>query len=343
MSVALNCWYVVATSSELSADKPHASEIAGIPIVLYRTSTKTIAAMSDRCSHRAAPLSLGRIEGDNLRCMYHGICFSAQGACIEVPGQTAIPKAFSQKFYVTVERHGWIWLWYGPQDADEEKLPCVDELDPASWHVRHGDVIYEADQELINDNLCDLSHLAYVHSATLGAVGSDQWAEDRPTIMPIERGVRIDRRLKNAAAPPYLTGRVDASICYDYVLPGVFLLKSVFHTAGRNDVPGGSNQGTKPPLHKAASIQAVTPLSPGRSRYFFSVSVSNEEPEERVDILFQITVAAFMEDKAMIEAQQAMINRTPNAKLAATSADEAAVRFRRLVATNGQHQELETG
>jgi vanillate O-demethylase monooxygenase subunit len=50
-----------------------------------------VVALDDRCCHRAAPLSMGRVEGDDIRCMYHGMKFSADGKCIQIPGQEVIP------------------------------------------------------------------------------------------------------------------------------------------------------------------------------------------------------------------------------------------------------------
>src|SRR5436189_4452789 len=41
---------------------------------------------SDRCVHRLAPLSLGRCEGDRLRCMYHGMLYAPDGVVVEIPG-----------------------------------------------------------------------------------------------------------------------------------------------------------------------------------------------------------------------------------------------------------------
>ena len=85
-----NRWYVACLSEELT-DRPLGRKILGEPVVLYRKADGTAAALEDRCCHRQAALSLGEIEGDNLRCGYHGLLFDGTGACIEVPSQKAIP------------------------------------------------------------------------------------------------------------------------------------------------------------------------------------------------------------------------------------------------------------
>jgi len=41
-----------------------------------------VVALEARCCHRLAPLSCGRIEGNDLRCMYHGLKFAPSGKCV---------------------------------------------------------------------------------------------------------------------------------------------------------------------------------------------------------------------------------------------------------------------
>ena len=54
---------------------------------MYRKPGGESVAMEDQCPHRQAALSLGRKEGDSLRCMYHGLKFGPNRKCTEIPGQ----------------------------------------------------------------------------------------------------------------------------------------------------------------------------------------------------------------------------------------------------------------
>ena len=74
-----NAWYVAAWTHEIERGRIHARTIIDQPLVLYRTTDNGIVALEDRCPHRFAPLSLGRLEGDALRCMYHGLKFAPDG------------------------------------------------------------------------------------------------------------------------------------------------------------------------------------------------------------------------------------------------------------------------
>src|SRR5699024_7197958 len=87
----LNQWYVAALSSELK-DKPIGRTLLEKPIVLFRMGDGTVAALEDRCCHRALPLSNGMVESCGLRCGYHGLLFNQEGKCIENPGQEKIPS-----------------------------------------------------------------------------------------------------------------------------------------------------------------------------------------------------------------------------------------------------------
>jgi phenylpropionate dioxygenase-like ring-hydroxylating dioxygenase large terminal subunit len=73
-----NAWYVAAWTHEIEPGRIHARTIIDQPLVLYRTADGGVVALEDRCPHRFAPLSLGRLEGDALRCMYHGLKFRRQ-------------------------------------------------------------------------------------------------------------------------------------------------------------------------------------------------------------------------------------------------------------------------
>src|ERR1700692_3502336 len=103
-----NCWYVAAWDYELGRAAPMSRLILNEQIVLYRTAAGLPVAMEDRCCHRFAPLSRGRVEGDAIRCLYHGLKYDSDGACIEIPGQTAIPRGARVRTYPVREKDSWL-------------------------------------------------------------------------------------------------------------------------------------------------------------------------------------------------------------------------------------------
>jgi len=195
---AQNCWYVAGWLTEFGEDQPHARTIASERVVLFRTS-HGLVALEDRCVHRLAPLSLGRCEGDTLRCMYHGLRFSADGACVEIPGQERIPDTARVKSYPVVERHSWAWIWIGEAAANEALIPEAVGLDHPDWALKSGGHLdYAASYTLINDNLLDFSHLSFVHSNSFGA--GPEWAASRPVVTALDRGVRVSRWMPRSAS-----------------------------------------------------------------------------------------------------------------------------------------------
>ena len=115
-----NAWYVAAWTHEIEPSKTFAITILDEPVVIWRSEGGLLAALEDRCVHRMAPLSLGRCEGERLRCMYHGLLFSAEGRVVEIPGQEQIHPNARVRSYPVIERHSWVWVWMG--DAGQAKL-----------------------------------------------------------------------------------------------------------------------------------------------------------------------------------------------------------------------------
>lgn len=331
-----NCWYVAGFREDVQADAVVARKVIGERLVLYRRDDGSLVALQDRCPHRHAPLSAGRKEGDALRCMYHGLKFGADGRCIEVPGQALIPAKACVRSFPVREAGCWIWVWMGDGDkADPALIPGgLIAGDSAEWILGRGQLAYEANYELVNDNLLDLSHISYVHRNTIGR-GSLQWGETRPETREIPRGIRVERWLPDDTAPGHCApppgALFDRWTWYDYLAPGVFLLQSEYHAPGTAAASGMQRPGAHP-RYVNMTQQAVTPVDARRTIYYFTAGHRVEDGYEgRMPRQMAAVVQAFEEDRAVIEAQQAVIDELPPAPMVLTSADAALSRFRRLM------------
>jgi phenylpropionate dioxygenase-like ring-hydroxylating dioxygenase large terminal subunit len=128
-----NSWYVAAWDREVSRT-PLARMLLGEPVLLYRRQDGTPVALEDRCCHRHLPLSKGRLEGDDVRCGYHGLRFDASGRCVEIPGQASIPPQARVRAFPLIERYHWIWIWMGePTAADPARVPNWWWADHPQW------------------------------------------------------------------------------------------------------------------------------------------------------------------------------------------------------------------
>ena len=169
------CWHAVAPSSEVSHE-PLGIKLLGESWVIVRLDAQAngtggrLAAFLDRCPHRLAPLSAGRVEGSTLRCGYHGWVFDAAGSCIQIPalGDEANipPRARATAAAGVQERYGLIWI------APEE--PVCDLHEFSEWDAGGFDRIWSSivrtpvSAAQLVDNFLDASHFPFVHAATFG-------------------------------------------------------------------------------------------------------------------------------------------------------------------------------
>jgi vanillate O-demethylase monooxygenase subunit len=330
-----NAWYVAGWSHEIDAGRLHARTIIDQPLVLYRTSDGAVVALEDRCPHRFAPLSLGRLEGDALRCMYHGLKFAPDGSCLEIPGQKLIPRSACVRRFPVQMVGSWIWVWMGEADkADAGQVPVTVALDDPGYRLQSGQLDYDAHYLLIDDNLLDLSHLSFAHEKTLG-MDMPQWADQRPRVTPLERGLKFERW--HTDHPPRgfmkkkLGERADVWTTYDFHFPGIFLQRTGFYPPGTAAKSAGQAPAVEP-LFWRLDEQAVTPMGERKSRYFYAVGTRAEDIDpEKLDRLYGVTTQAFHEDKTIIEAQQKVIDRDPSRQMLGTSLDTGPTQFRKMV------------
>ena len=165
-----NFWYPALLSRELSG-VPIERIICDVPMVFFRGAEARAAAVRAFCSHRRAPLAMGSVTSDGaIRCAYHGVCFDANGHCVDIPTQSHIPATMHIGAHPVRERYGFIWVWPGDAAlAEDTALPNLPWREDAGrnndvmayWHISGA-------AELAIDNLLDLTHIAFIHHATIG-------------------------------------------------------------------------------------------------------------------------------------------------------------------------------
>src|SRR5580658_6301193 len=223
-----NAWYVAGWTHELAIGCLAGVRILNEPIVIWRNAAGELAAFEDRCIHRLAPLSMGRCEGEKLRCKYHGLLYDRTGRVVEIPGQDKIAASLRVRAYPVAERHSWIWVWMGDAAiADERLIPPavgIEELDGNDYVFTHGQTDIAAEARLVYDNLLDLSHISFLHSDSL--MLGEIWAQERPKVTEQKRSIRSERWLTGKDAKHSLkTGEpADVHVCTDYFVPGIFLI-----------------------------------------------------------------------------------------------------------------------
>jgi len=166
MSFLRDAWYCGGFAADLKPGDLKPLTMLGEPVVFYRRDDGSAAAIADRCPHRFAPLSKGKICDGAVQCPYHGLRFDHTGACVHNPhGDGAIPKAAVVKAYPVIEKHGALWVWMGEAHrADASLLPDFGMTDQRDgWSRIQGYLHVKAHYQLVIDNLLDLSHVQFLH------------------------------------------------------------------------------------------------------------------------------------------------------------------------------------
>jgi vanillate O-demethylase monooxygenase subunit len=124
---------MAAWSADLLEDALLARRLLNIPIVFFRNKNGEPRALHDRCPHRFAPLSKGKLKDDSIECGYHGLCFAETGKCVGNPFQRTLPAAAHVRTFPILEQDSIIWIWLG--DATKANPSGISRF---NFHVDNG-------------------------------------------------------------------------------------------------------------------------------------------------------------------------------------------------------------
>ena len=333
-----NAWYVAAWTDELG-ERPFARRILDEAIVLFRDASGAVAALEDRCCHRGTPLAFGRVVTQGLECGYHGLIFDGAGKCVLVPGGHLVPPGARVRSYPVVEKDQFVWIWMGdPQRADYSLVldyPYHD--DPHHWPHKHAVYHIKGDYMLVIDNLMDLSHLGYVHGATVGGAPTTH-IEARMHTVRTETGVKYDRWMIDSVPPPtYVAagdfkGRVDRWQESEF-----FPMSTIVQWIGAVDAGTGALRDWKYDGERSNSFSfrlfhGITPETATSCHYFWSAANGYRQNEPAAtEQLYNEIARTFDQDKTIIEAQQIRMLETPDGPLIDIHGDGPRIQARRVV------------
>jgi renierapurpurin 18,18'-hydroxylase len=161
-------WYPVAWSFEVRKAKPHGVQFAGEPIVIVRTVSGNVFALEDRCAHRQVPLHVGVVEGESIRCGYHGWTYDCGGHCIDIPylGKERLPNGV--RAYPCREAHGMIFIFPGdPALADGRPVPVLSSATDRAYKTRRFGREVKCHYSFMHENLMDMNH-QFLHRRQMG-------------------------------------------------------------------------------------------------------------------------------------------------------------------------------
>ncbi|XP_030954993.1 protochlorophyllide-dependent translocon component 52, chloroplastic-like [Quercus lobata] len=186
-------WYPVMPIWDLDKRRPHAKKVIGLDVVVWwDRNEETWKVFDDRCPHRLAPLSEGRIDQwGRLQCVYHGWCFNGSGNCKFIPqaNPDGPPVHTAKKACVAVypstvqNKIVWFWPNLDPRYKDilvEKRPPYIPEIDDPSYTNLMGNRDISYGYEILIENLMDPAHVPYAHHGIL-------------EILPSKNRVKADR------------------------------------------------------------------------------------------------------------------------------------------------------
>ncbi len=178
-------WYPLAWSSDLKAGKTLARRFSGEPIVLYRGKSGQVFALEDRCAHRQVPLHLGVVEGETLKCGYHGWAYDCAGKCVDVPylGRERLPNGV--KAYPACEVDGMIFVFPGDSaQAAARKPEAIGSQADRRYVTRRLNREVACHYTFMHENLFDMNHqflhrrqMGLIKASCLGRRQGEDWCE----------------------------------------------------------------------------------------------------------------------------------------------------------------------
>jgi renierapurpurin 18,18'-hydroxylase len=185
-------WYPLAWSRELKPGKTLGTRFAGEPIVLARTVSGKVFALEDRCAHRQVPLHAGVVDGESIRCGYHGWTYDCTGQCVDVPylGRERLPNGV--RAYPCREVHGMIFVFPGDATlADERPLPVLTSAeDKKVFKTRRFGREVKCHYSFMHENLMDMNHqflhrrqMGQMRARSVGRRRGENWIEVDYTFM----------------------------------------------------------------------------------------------------------------------------------------------------------------
>ena len=320
----INAWYAAAYDVELGRSLL-ARTVCKQKLALYRKQDGSAVALEDACWHRLMPLTLGRIEGDEVVCGYHGLVYNAQGRCTHMPSQETINPSACVRSFPVVERHRFVWVWPGDASlADPALVPDLHWNDDAGWAGDGKMIRVHCDYRLVIDNLMDLTHETFVHGSSIG----QRAVAEAPFVATHgDRTATVTRWMENIDAPPFWAGQIQHALGYQgpvdrwqiirFEAPCTVTIDVGVAETGTGAIPPGGNAGDAAlsRRHRGVNgfvLNTITPETDKTCLYFWAFARNYCLGEQALTHKLREGVASiFREDELVLEAQQQAIDDHP--------------------------------
>ena len=105
-------WHPIASATEVVPLHVHQSMLDGTELAVWRGEDGFVNVWENRCLHRGVRLTIGSVDGAELKCAYHGWRYANRTAgCTYIPAHPADAPArtICNTVFPVVERDGMVW------------------------------------------------------------------------------------------------------------------------------------------------------------------------------------------------------------------------------------------
>lgn len=163
-------WQPVAPSASVAKGQAKPLRIMGEELTLYRGESGRPYLVAGRCAHRLTQLDTGWVQGEEIRCIYHGWKFNGSGQCTEAPAES---NEFASRVrisgYPLREYANLIFAYMGEGEPPEFDLPRKDVLELDTAVIVARTETWPCNWLQLVENSLDAVHVSFVHHA--GKVG----------------------------------------------------------------------------------------------------------------------------------------------------------------------------
>ena len=330
----LNAWYAAAYDVEVQRALLSRT-VCNQALVLYRLADGRVAVLEDACWHRLLPLSMGRLEGDELVCGYHGIVYNPEGLCTHMPSQETINPSACVRAYPVLEKHRFVWVWPGdPAQADPALVPDLHWNDDPEWTGDGKRITVKCDYRLVIDNLMDLTHETFVHGTS---IGSREVAESPFIATHGDRSATVTRWMEGISAPPFWAGQIRHARGYSGPVDRWQIIRfegpcTVAIDVGVAEAGSGAPRGDRSRGVNGYVLNTITPETETSCHYFWAFARNYSLHEQRLTHELREGVSRiFREDELVLEAQQRAIDARPSQPFNNLNIDAGSMWARRLI------------
>ena len=169
-------WQPVFHAPDLPPGQARPLRIMGEDFTLYRGATGTPYLVDFRCAHRGTQLSAGTVDGECIRCFYHGWRYDGRGQCVEQPAEEPdfAAKVRIRSFHAR-EYLGLIFAYLG--EGEPPELPRYPEFERFAGLLELDSYRRRCNYFQNLENSLDMSHVGFVHkdnTASFAGIGKGQ-------------------------------------------------------------------------------------------------------------------------------------------------------------------------